>query len=50
MAAYILGEIEVTDAAAYEAYRREVPAIIGVYGNIHANDASTLKAGGKASR
>ncbi len=32
MAAYIHGDIEVTDAAAYEDYRRQVPAIIAAYG------------------
>ena len=32
MAAYIHGDIEVTDAAAYEDYRRQVPTIIAAYG------------------
>lgn len=32
MTAYVHGEIEVTDAAAYEGYRLQVPAIIAAYG------------------
>jgi uncharacterized protein (DUF1330 family) len=32
MAAYIHGDIEVTDAAAYEAYRRQAPAVIAAHG------------------
>ncbi len=32
MAAYVIADIEITDAAAYERYRREVPAIIAAYG------------------
>ncbi len=32
MTAYVHGEIEVTDAAAYEGYRLQVPAMIAAYG------------------
>jgi uncharacterized protein (DUF1330 family) len=32
MAAYIFASVEITDAAAYEEYRRRVPAIIAAYG------------------
>ena len=32
MAAYIYANVEVTDAAAYEEYRREVPALIAAHG------------------
>lgn len=32
MPAYIYGNIEITDAALYETYRREVPALIAAHG------------------
>ena len=32
MAAYVIGEIEVTDAALYEAYRKQVAATVQKYG------------------
>lgn len=32
MAAYIYGEIEITDAEGYEAYRRDVPGVIAAHG------------------
>jgi len=32
MAAYVIAEVEVTDAAAYEEYRKRVPATIEQYG------------------
>lgn len=32
MAAYIIADVEITDAVAYERYRQEVPAIIAAYG------------------
>lgn len=32
MAAYVIANIEVTDAAAYERYRKDVPATIEKYG------------------
>ena len=32
MAAYIFADVEVTDADAYETYRRQVPALIAAHG------------------
>ena len=32
MTAYVIGEIEVTDPATYEEYRKQVPAVIARYG------------------
>jgi len=32
MSAYVIAEIEVTDPAAYEDYRRQVPGVIAKYG------------------
>lgn len=32
MAAYVIGEIEVTDPQVYEEYRRQVPAVVAQYG------------------
>ena len=32
MAAYVIAEIDITDPAAYEAYRKEVPATVAQYG------------------
>jgi uncharacterized protein (DUF1330 family) len=32
MAAYVVGEIEVTDPAVYEEYRKQVPAVVKQYG------------------
>jgi len=32
MAAYVIGEIEVTDPGTYEEYRKQVPAVIAKYG------------------
>jgi len=32
MAAYVIGEIEVTDPGSYEEYRKQVPAVIARYG------------------
>ncbi|MBV8143356.1 MAG: DUF1330 domain-containing protein [Gammaproteobacteria bacterium] len=32
MAAYIIANVQVTDPAVYEEYRRQVPAIIAAYG------------------
>jgi uncharacterized protein (DUF1330 family) len=32
MAAYVVGEIEVTDPATYEEYRKQVPAVVTKYG------------------
>ena len=32
MSAYVIAEIDITDPAAYEDYRRQVPAVIARYG------------------
>lgn len=32
MPAYVVGEVEITDPAAYEEYRKQVPATIAKYG------------------
>jgi uncharacterized protein (DUF1330 family) len=32
MAAYVIAEVEVTDAQSYEQYRREVPATLAAFG------------------
>jgi uncharacterized protein (DUF1330 family) len=32
MSAYILAKVEITDHAAYEEYRRRVPAVTAAYG------------------
>ena len=32
MSAYVIAEIEITDPAAYEEYRKQVPAVVGRYG------------------
>ena len=32
MTAYVIGEIEVTDPALYEEYRKQVPAVVQKYG------------------
>jgi uncharacterized protein (DUF1330 family) len=32
MAAYVIGDIEVTDQAVYEDYRKQVPAVLSKYG------------------
>jgi uncharacterized protein (DUF1330 family) len=32
MAAYVIAEIEITDPAAYEDYRKQVPGVIAKYG------------------
>ena len=52
MAAYICGEIEITDAAAYEAYRRQVPAMIAAHGGRYLvrGGAVTVLEGGAALR
>lgn len=43
MAAYVIAEIEVTDPAAYEDYRRQVPGVVAKYGG------KFLVRGGKVS-
>ena len=32
MSAYVIGDIEVTDPAGYEEYRKQVPAVVSKYG------------------
>ena len=32
MAAYVIGEIEVTDPTTYEEYRKQVPAVVAKFG------------------
>lgn len=32
MPAYVIAEVDVTDAAAYEDYRKQVPAVVAKYG------------------
>jgi uncharacterized protein (DUF1330 family) len=43
VAAYVIAEIEVTDPAAYEDYRRQVPGVVAKYGG------KFLVRGGKVS-
>jgi uncharacterized protein (DUF1330 family) len=46
MAAYLIADIEVTDAQAYEEYRRRVPAIIAAHGGrylVRGGAAETLE-------
>ncbi len=46
MAAYIYANVEVTDAAAYETYRRDVPALIAAHGGrylVRGGDAVVLE-------
>lgn len=44
MAAYIRGDIEVTDGVAYEDYRRQVPAVIAAYGGRYLVRGGTAEA------
>jgi len=53
MAAYIYGNVEVTDAAAYEAYRRKVPALIAAHGGrylVRGGAATVLEGDGTPHR
>jgi uncharacterized protein (DUF1330 family) len=46
MAAYLIADIEVTDAQAYEEYRKRVPAIIAAHGGrylVRGGTAETLE-------
>ena len=48
MAAYVIGEIEVTDPAAYEEYRRQVMAVVTKYGGkfiVRGGKVETLEGG-----
>jgi len=50
MAAYVIAEVEVTDSAAYEEYRKKVPATIAQYGGKYLvrGGATEAKEGGWA--
>ena len=53
MAAYIIGEVEVTDPKAYEEYRRQVDAVIAKYGGrflARGGKLEILEGGGEAKR
>ncbi|HEX2197202.1 MAG TPA: DUF1330 domain-containing protein [Burkholderiales bacterium] len=48
MAAYVVGEIEVTDAAVYEEYRKQVLAVVKQYGGrfiVRGGKVETLEGG-----
>jgi uncharacterized protein (DUF1330 family) len=48
MAAYVIGEIEVTDPATYEEYRRQVMAVVTKYGGkflVRGGRVETLEGG-----
>jgi uncharacterized protein (DUF1330 family) len=48
MAAYVVGEIEVTDPATYEEYRKQVPAVVTKYGGrfiVRGGKAEALEGG-----
>jgi uncharacterized protein (DUF1330 family) len=53
MTAYVIGEIEVTDPATYEEYRRQVMAVVTQYGGkfiVRGGRAETLEGGGSPKR
>jgi uncharacterized protein (DUF1330 family) len=53
MAAYLMGEIEVTDPAAYEDYRRQVLAVVTKYGGrfiVRGGKVETLEGGWSPKR
>lgn len=53
MSAYVIGEIEVTDPAAYEDYRRQVLAVVTQYGGrfiVRGGKAETLEGGWSPKR
>jgi uncharacterized protein (DUF1330 family) len=52
MAAYIIGDVEITDPAAYEVYKDQVPAAIAAYGGryLARGGAAELLEGGPAPR
>ncbi|MDP3251049.1 MAG: DUF1330 domain-containing protein [Hydrogenophaga sp.] len=53
MAAYIYGNIEVTDPQLYEEYRREVPALIAAHGGrylVRGGAVTVLEGGGSPQR
>ena len=43
MSAYIFASIEITDRAAYEEYRRRVPAVIAAYGGRYLARGGSVK-------
>ena len=53
MAAYLIADIEVTDAAGFEEYRARVPAVIAAYGGrylVRGGACEVLEGGGPARR
>ncbi len=53
MAAYVIGEIEVTDPGTYEEYRKRVPAVIAEYGGrylVRGGKVETLEGGWSPKR
>ena len=53
MAAYVIGEIEVTDPATYEEYRRQVMAVVTKYGGkfiVRGGRAEPLEGGWRPKR
>jgi uncharacterized protein (DUF1330 family) len=53
MAAYVIGEIEVTDSATYEDYRKQVPAVVAKYGGkfvVRGGKVETLEGGWSPKR
>ncbi|TAK82171.1 MAG: DUF1330 domain-containing protein [Betaproteobacteria bacterium] len=53
MAAYVFGEIEVTDPALYEEYRKQVPAVVTKYGGrfiVRGGKAEPLEGGWSPKR
>lgn len=53
MPAYLVADVEVTDAAAYEEYRRRVPAIIAAHGGkylVRGGEAELLEGAGTPNR
>jgi uncharacterized protein (DUF1330 family) len=48
VAAYVIGEIEVTDPSTYEDYRKQVPAVVSKYGGkfvVRGGKVETLEGG-----
>jgi len=53
MAAYLIADIEVTDAAGYEEYREQVPAVIAAHGGhylVRGGACEVLAGGGSPRR
>ena len=52
MSAYVIAEIDITDPAAYEDYRRRVPEVIARYGGkyiVRGGKVEALEGGGRPS-